>query len=77
MYAKDILGYVPEMTEINEKYVTVMKIQSWLDDGLTPEQIALKWNHPAGLAYGCSSGYNSKGVWYDSCAYVKSVMKQL
>lgn len=48
------------------------KIQKWLDQGMTAQEIALKWN--AGGAKTCSKGINSKGVPYDSCKYVEVTM---
>lgn len=50
----------------------MVKMQKWLDQGMTPAQIALKWN--AGGARQCSRGVNSKGVAYDSCEYVQITM---
>lgn len=50
----------------------MVKIQKWLDQGMTPEDIALRWN--AGGARKCSQGVNSHGVAYDSCKYVEVTM---
>lgn len=50
----------------------MVKMQKWLDQGMTPNQVALKWN--AGGARQCSRGVNSKGVPYDSCKYVEVTM---
>ncbi len=71
MYSKEILGYTPKQTPVNEEYVVVKKIEKWLNQGLTVGQIALKWN--AGGAKTCSKGVNSKGIAYNSCEYVQSV----
>lgn len=70
----DVLGYVAPQTRVNELYVTTVVVQQWLDDGYTVGEIALKWNHPAALVYGCSAGTNSQGVKYDSCEYERSLL---
>jgi hypothetical protein len=72
--SKEVLGYVAPQTRINEHYVTLVVVQRWLDIGYTVDEIALKWNHPAALVYGCSSGVNSEGVHWDSCEYQQSLL---
>lgn len=61
------------MTKINARYVAARKIQEWLDDGKTPEQILLYWNAGEGEKK-CSKGVNKYKQKYDSCAYVKKGM---
>lgn len=72
-YSKDVLGYVPEQTKINEEYVTVKKVSEWVRDGLSIEEIALVWNQ--GNTGECDSGVNMNGVRYDSCKYKERVLK--
>ncbi len=74
-YAKDVLGYIPEMTDENQEQVALLKIEQWLEDGLTPKEIFLIWN--TGRNQGCSSGYNKHGVFFDSCAYVEKTFNNL
>lgn len=70
----EVLGYVAPQTRVNELYVTTVVVQRWINEGLTVNQIALKWNHPAALVYGCSAGVNSLGVPYDSCEYTQVLL---
>jgi hypothetical protein len=70
-----VYGYVKEMTPEREWYVVTKLLDKWLSEGMTESQIALRWN--AGGATKCSSGINSKGVHYDSCAYQQKVLAQL
>lgn len=72
MWSMDVLGYVPTLTEHTEHYVALKKIQSWVEQGLSARQIALKWNQ--GHAGRCSAGTNKHGVKYDSCAYAEKVL---
>lgn len=72
--SKEVLGYIAPQTRVNERYVTTIVIQRWLDKGLTVKEIAYKWNHPAALVNGCSAGTNSQGVPYDSCKYAQSLV---
>jgi len=74
-YAREIIGYVPERTEANERYVTIKKIQRWLDQGKDPETIFLIWNQ--GREGACRAGINSHGVRYNSCAYVRGAIRML
>lgn len=70
-----VYGEVKVMTPEREWYVATKLIDKWLSEGMSEAQIALKWN--AGGATRCSSGVNSHGVSYDSCAYQKKVLAQL
>ena len=76
LFSKEIFGRVEEQTEINEEYVATKMIQKYLNQGLTPSEIALKWNQGSHKKP-CSSGTNSMGVEYDSCTYVAKVVKAL
>lgn len=71
----DVYGEYKEQTPAREQYVVTIMVQKWLAQGLTASQIALRWN--AGGAAHCSSGINSHGVKYDSCAHVEKVMAYL
>ena len=74
-HSHTVYGEVREMTPIRERYVATKVIVSWLAEGLTAKQIALRWN--AGNAKQCSRGVNKHGVKYDSCAYQNSVLAML
>lgn len=76
MFAKEVYGEFREQTHVREKYVTTMMVKKWMEEeGLTPAQVALRWN--AGGAKQCSRGVNSQGVAYDSCAHVAKVLSYL
>lgn len=66
-YSAEIYGSVVEQTPEAAEYVTLAKVQRWLDAGYTPRQIFLIWNQ--GNAGKCKAGVNKLGVPYDSCAY--------
>lgn len=72
LYSTEILGYVAPMNCINGKYVAAKMVAKWLNQGLTPRDIAAKWNQ--GDHGPCRAGINSKGVQYDSCAYIHKVL---
>lgn len=74
-HSKEVYGEVRKMTPEREYYVVATLIESWLQEGLTESQIALRWN--AGGATKCSSGINRHGVRFDSCAYQKKVLAML
>jgi hypothetical protein len=74
MWSRDVLGYVPPMTKVNELYVAMHKIQGWLDMGYTAEQCALMWNS-GGTVH--KRGVNRWGVSYDTYAYARAVLAQL
>ena len=63
-----LFGHVAEMTAENEMAVALFKIQEHINQGYTDTDIALIWNQ--GNNSPCKAGVNSKGVKYDSCAYV-------
>lgn len=74
-YSIDVYGSVVEQTPEAAEHVTLVKVQGWLDDGLTPRQIFLIWNqgHPGQ----CKAGVNKYGVPYDSCAYADKALAKL
>lgn len=74
-WSKQVFGYVEIQSAGNEKYVVKAIVTSWVEQGMTNAQIFLRYN--AGHATQCSSGYNSQGVWYDSCAYVSKGLQHL
>jgi len=70
-----VFGYVAEQTPENAELVTLTKVEKWLEAGIDARGIFLIWN--TGRNAGCSSGYNSHGVYYDSCSYVEDAMRIL
>ena len=66
MYANEVLGYVPPVTETNEKYIAVMMVQKWLDMGLSEATVIRKWNGCGGQI---CKGINAHGQEYDTEAY--------
>jgi hypothetical protein len=72
LYSLEVYGEVKEMTPDRERYVATRMIERWIDEGLSVERIALRWN--AGGATKCGRGYNKHGVWYDSCKYQAHVL---
>lgn len=74
-YATEVFGYIKEQTPENAEYVTLTKVERWLDSGLTPRQIFLIWNQ--GHAGQCKAGVNKYGVPYDSCAYADKAVATL
>jgi hypothetical protein len=71
-YLKSIKGPAMslEMTPEYQDRVAQFKIQQWLDKGYTPEQIASLWNSGSPDWKG-KVGTNSKGVKYNTPAYVE------
>ena len=74
-WASQFLGdaSAPQTAE-NQDKVAHMKIQSLLDQGYTPEQVALTWNAGSPVR---RSGVNRFGVKYDSGAYADKVLAAL
>lgn len=68
----EVLGYVAPQTKINEKYVTLIVVQSWLNEGYSVGDVALKWNQ--GNTGPCIAGTNSDGVEYNSCEYREKLL---
>lgn len=74
-WAKTWLGNAnAPMTKENQDLVAEKQIQSWIDKGYTPRQIALMWN---GGTPKEKKGVNSFGVAYDSGAYADKVLGAL
>ena len=74
-WAKTWLGNAnAPMTKENQDLVAERQIQSWIDKGYTPRQIALMWN---GGTPKEKKGVNSFGVAYDSGAYADKVLGAL
>lgn len=63
-----------QQTPENQDRVALARIEGWLAEGRTPEQIALLWNSGSTTP---RKGVNSYGVPYDSGAYAKKVLGQL
>lgn len=57
--------------------VAKFKIQQWLDNGLSPQQIAAKWNSGSEIGWENKKGVNKQGVAYDVPAYVNKVNNAL
>lgn len=74
-YSKEILGYTPERTKTNERYVTLKKIQEFLEKGYTSKEIFLVWNQ--GRSGQCVAGVNGHGVNYNSCQYANRADQKL
>jgi len=73
-YAKEIYGYVPPRTYINERHLVVMKVQKWLKAGYTAEEIGRIWN---GGDTTIKRGINSHGVAYDTGLHGEKVVRAL
>jgi len=74
-YSAEVYGSVVEQTPSAAEYVTLTKVERWLDAGYTPRQIFLIWNQ--GHAGQCKAGVNRHGVPYDSCAYAQKALNLL
>lgn len=71
LYAREVLGYVPRRSYINERYVAVRMIQKWLNQGYSTYEIGLIWN---GGEPREKKGINSHGIEYDSARYARTVV---
>lgn len=74
MWAVEVLGYVPPMTQTNELYVATSMIQKWINQGYNNEQIATIWNS-GGIVH--KSGINSHGIAYNTRSYAQAVLKHI
>lgn len=74
MFSEIVLGYEPNPTKVNALYVTAAIFEKWMDEGLTPYQIALRYN---GGEVKEKKGVNKYGVKYDSGAYAQKVVATL
>jgi hypothetical protein len=70
-YSNKVLGYTPEQTEVNEKYVAVRMVEYWLDGRYEIEDIPLLWN---GGSTKIKKGVNRWGIRYDTEAYQLAVL---
>lgn len=68
-----VLGYVAPFTETNVEYVATKMVELKLKNGIPIERLFLQHN-AGGNAKKCSSGYNKRGNFYDSCQYIKKAM---
>jgi len=64
-------------TPENQDKVAQYKIQSWLNQGYTPTQIAATWNSGSPDGWETKKGTNQYGVAYDVPAYVQKVTSAL
>ena len=74
MQSMQAIGYVAKPTKTNQEYVATLAIQGMLRKHMTISQIALAWNQ-GNAAQPCHKGYNKLNVYYDSCGYVQTVIK--
>jgi hypothetical protein len=76
-HARTILGdEKAEMTKSNQNAVAYGIIKQWKDDGLTPAQIASKWNSGRENGWETRQGTTTRGgkeLKYDTTSYVKNV----
>lgn len=75
VFSIEVYGEVKPLTVERERYVVTIIVKKWMAQGMSPRQIALRWN--AGGATQCSRGVNKYGVEYDSCAHVSKVLAYL
>ncbi len=73
--SKQVEGEVIPQTDINEHYISVMKVQQLLDRGYNAKEIALVWNGTLGGSEKpiVKKGRNKLGVAYDTLAYATLV----
>jgi len=79
-YARNVLqkSMKLEQTPENQDAVAKFKIGQWLAQGLSPEQIASKWNSGDANAYLRNHmGTNAQGVAYDTVNHVEKFKKAL
>jgi hypothetical protein len=71
-YQKSIgqTGFSLAQTPENQDKVAMFKIQQWLAQGLTPQQIAAKWNSGSEVGWENKIGVNKQGVAYNVPQYV-------
>ncbi len=78
IWSKEVIGYVPKMSYINEKYVAMVKVEKWTKQGYSPFQIALIWNGGVPREKkGTKRGINGKKYRYNSGNYAKLVLKNM
>ena len=75
MYSKEILGKDnAPLNNANEVAVVTGKVNKWLQEGYSTEEIASLWNSGRPDGYKNLKGTNSKGIAYDTPAYAKKVV---
>jgi hypothetical protein len=62
-----------EPTPENQDAVALWKIKQWVSNGLSPQEVAAKWNSGSEKGWEDKIGVNSFGVKYNVPAYVKKV----
>ncbi len=78
MWSKKHLGYVPPRTYTNQKYVVMLQVQEWINQGYSNRAIALLYNHPASKGVVCGKGFNERQkVEWDSCSYAERLLARL
>jgi len=78
MWSKEVFGYIPRMSYINEKYVAMVKIERWFLDGYTPYQVALIWNGGVPREKkGTTIGKNGQKYRYNSGNYARKVVENM
>jgi hypothetical protein len=63
-----------EQTPESEEAVVEFKINQWIDEGLSPQEIAATWNSGSAKDWQNKRGTNKQGVQYDVPAYVDRVL---
>ena len=63
-----------DKSPINQDKVAYNTLKEWKDQGLTPAQIAAKWNSGSSTGWEKKVGTNKQGVKYDVPAYVGNVI---
>lgn len=72
LHSKQVLGYVAELNDINEKYVSTLIIENYIEKGYSEKDIFLTWNQ--GNRGKCKKGTNKNGNAYNSCAYLEKAL---
>lgn len=79
-YANEVLQISTrklEPTPENQDAVAKWKISQWVSQGLSPEQIAAKWNSGSEIGWENKIGTNKQGVAYNVPAYVNKFKNAL
>ena len=63
-----------DKSPINQDKVAYNTLKEWKDQGLTPAQIAAKWNSGSSTGWEKKVGTNEQGIKYDVPAYVGNVI---
>ena len=78
-YAQQVLqmSMILNPTPENQDAVAKWKISQWVSQGLSPEQIAAKWNSGSEIGWENKIGTNKQGVAYNVPAYVNKFKNAL